>query len=129
VKIILTLNPMLSSAKAARETRRGKMLFSRAEGESNAIVLPGCMAGGKMPASEEDMLMLLMFDIACIGGSIAGETASRGIAIVWFVVVVVEGYMGRSRRRSDLWWYTDSLTSIRVTMKCEQKSLPTPGKK
>ena len=40
--------------------------------------------------------MLLMFDIACIGGSIAGETASRGIAIVWFVVVVVEGYMGRS---------------------------------
>ena len=77
--MILTLNPMLSSAKAARETRRGNMLFSRAEGDINAIVLPGRMAGGKMPAFEEEDVM--MFEIVCIGGSIAGETASMGIAI------------------------------------------------
>jgi hypothetical protein len=30
-----------------------------------------------MPASEN----VMMFEIACIGGSIAGDTASRGIAI------------------------------------------------
>lgn len=77
--MIFTLNPMLSSAKAARETRRGNMLFSRAEGDINAIVFPGRIAGGKMPASEEEDGMTL--EIAYIGGSIAGETASRGIAI------------------------------------------------
>jgi 2-polyprenyl-6-methoxyphenol hydroxylase-like FAD-dependent oxidoreductase len=61
----------------------------------------------------------MMFEIVCIGGSIAGDTASIGIAIAWFVVVVVEGHMRRLRRRSGLWWYTESPTSIRVTMKCD----------
>ena len=78
--MIFTLNPILSSANAARETRRGNMLFSRAEGDINAIVSPGRMASGKMPASEEEDGMML--EIACIGGSIAGDTASMGIAIV-----------------------------------------------
>ena len=71
---------MLSSAKAARETRRGNILFSRAKGDINAILLPGRIADGKMPASEEEDGMT--HEIAYVGGSIAGETASMGIAMV-----------------------------------------------
>jgi hypothetical protein len=45
------------------------MSFSRAEGDIKAIVSPRCKAGGKMPPSEEEAVMVLeLYEMVCMEG-------------------------------------------------------------
>jgi hypothetical protein len=59
--MIFTLNPTFSSAETARDIRRGKMSLSRDEGDSKATVSPRRRAGGKIPASMEEVMLLIVY--------------------------------------------------------------------